>query len=139
MFPPRSPFSSALFPVPPQEEVGASTHHGGAGGRASNTPSAGCPRRARIGQDLDRHYRDRRGNRSTHAIKADTLRRSRAGDVLLMAVRADNSKLRSYLVDRILGVKATQTPFTPRYPIELTPLGPQSIPRTARYRSPIRL
>ena len=83
------------------------------------------------GQDLDRHYRDRRGNRSTHAIKADTLRRSRAGDVLLMAVRADNSKLRSYLVDRILGVKATQTPFTPRYPIELRPLGPQSIPRTA--------
>ncbi len=75
-------------------------------------------------------YRDKQGNRSTRAIEAYLLRRSQAGDVLLMAVRAASGQPRSYLVDSILGVKPTQTPFTPRYPIELTPSGPQSIPRT---------
>ena len=80
-------------------------------------------------------YRDKQGNRSIRAIEAYSLRRSRAGDVLLMAVRADSGQPRSYLVDSILGVKPTQTPFTPRYPIELTPSGPQSIPRTARSSS----
>jgi len=77
-------------------------------------------------------YRDKQGNRSTRAIEAYSLRRSQAGDVLLMGVRADNGQSRSYLVDSILGVKVTQTPFTPRYPIELTPSGPQSIPQTSR-------
>jgi len=76
-------------------------------------------------------YQDKQGNRSSREIEAYSLRRSRAGDVLLMAVRADNAQPRSYLVDSILGVKTTQTPFTPRYPIELTPSGSQNIPRTA--------
>ncbi len=80
-------------------------------------------------------YRDKQGNRSTRAIEAYSLRRSRAGDVLLMAVRADSGEPRSYLVDSILGVQATQTSFTPRYPIELAPSGPQTIPRTARSSS----
>ena len=77
-------------------------------------------------------YRDKQANRSTRTIEAYSLRRSQAGDVLLMAVRADNGQPRSYLVGSILGVKATQTSFAPRYPIELTPSGPQSIPSTAR-------
>ena len=64
-----------------------------------------------------------------------------------MAVRADNGQPRSYLVNSILGVNATQTSFSPRYPIELTPSGPQTIPHTASSgsggvfglgRSPIR-
>jgi hypothetical protein len=76
-------------------------------------------------------YRDTQGTRSTRAIEAYSLRRSQAGDVLLMAVRADNGQSRSYLVDNILGVTTTQTPFLPRYPIELTPSGPQSIPQAA--------
>ncbi len=80
-------------------------------------------------------FRDKQDNRSTHAIEAYSLRRSESGDVLLMAVRADSGQLRSYLVERILGVKATRTPFTPRYLIELTPLGPQSIPRISRSRA----
>ena len=67
-------------------------------------------------------YRDKQGNRSTRVIEAYSLRRSQAGDVLLMAVRADSGQPRSYLVDSILGVKPTQTPFTPRYPIELIPV-----------------
>ena len=80
-------------------------------------------------------YRDKQGNRSTRAIEAYSLRRSQAGDVSLMAVRADSGQPRSYLVDSILGAQATQTSFTPRHPIELTPSGPQSIPRTARSSS----
>jgi predicted DNA-binding transcriptional regulator YafY len=60
-------------------------------------------------------YRDKQGNRSTRAIEAYSLRRSQAGDVLLMAVRADNGQSRSYLIDSILGVRTTQTPFSPRY------------------------
>lgn len=74
-------------------------------------------------------YRDKQGNRSTRIIEAYSLRRSQADDVLLMAVRAEDGQPRSYLVNSILGVRATQTPFTPRYPIELTPAGPQSIPQ----------
>jgi predicted nucleotidyltransferase component of viral defense system len=77
-------------------------------------------------------YRDQKGNRSTRVIEAYSLRRSRAGDVLLMAVRAEDGQPRSYRVDSILGVSQTQTTFSPRYPIELTPSGPQSIPPTSR-------
>ena len=80
--------------------------------------------------DLD--YRDQQGKRSTRAIEAYSLRRSRVGDVLLMAVRADNGQPRSYRLDSILGVSPTQTSFSARYPIELTPTGPQSIPPTSR-------
>jgi WYL domain-containing protein len=77
-------------------------------------------------------YRDQKGKRSTRAIEAYSLRRSRAGDVLLMAVRAEDGQPRSYRLDSILGVSQTQTTFSPRYPIELTPTGPQSIPPTSR-------
>jgi predicted nucleotidyltransferase component of viral defense system len=77
-------------------------------------------------------YRDKEGNRSTRAIEAYSLRRSQAGEVRLMAVRAEDGKPRSYLIDRILGVKSTQVSFTPRYPIELTPTGLQTIPYMSR-------
>jgi predicted nucleotidyltransferase component of viral defense system len=77
-------------------------------------------------------YRDQKGNRSTRAIEAYSLRRSKAGDVLLMAVRAEDGQPRSYRVDSVLGASQTQITFSPRYPIELTPSGPQSIPATSR-------
>jgi predicted nucleotidyltransferase component of viral defense system len=77
-------------------------------------------------------YQDQQGRRSTRAIEAYSLRRSRAGDVLLMAVRADNGQPRSYLVNSIRGVNTTQQSFSPRFPIELTPSGFQAIPGTSR-------
>lgn len=77
-------------------------------------------------------YRDQQGKRSTRTIEAYSLRQSRAGDVLLMAVRAEDGQPRSYRLDSILGVSQTQTTFSPRYPVELTPTGPQSIPSTSR-------
>jgi predicted nucleotidyltransferase component of viral defense system len=80
-------------------------------------------------------YQDKQGNRSTRAIEAYSLRRSEAGDMRLMAVRADDGESRSYLINSILGVRTTQTPFSPRYPIELTPFGPQSIPQTTTSNS----
>jgi hypothetical protein len=49
-----------------------------------------------------------------------------------MAVRAEDGQPRSYRVDSILGASPTQTGFSPRYPIELTPSGLQSIPAVAR-------
>lgn len=81
----------------------------------------------RLVVELD--YEDKQGNRSKRMIEPYSLRRSKAGDVLLMAVRADSGQSRSYLIESILGVNVTQTPFTPRYPIELSPSGPQSVPR----------
>lgn len=80
-------------------------------------------------------YRDKQGQRSIREIETYSLRRSKAGDVLLMAVRADNGQSRSYLVENILGVIPTQKTFTPRYPIELSPSGPQSIPRLSNLGS----
>jgi predicted nucleotidyltransferase component of viral defense system len=80
-------------------------------------------------------YIDRQGSRSMRAIEAYSLRRSQIGDVLLMAVRADNGQPRSYRVENILGVRTTQSPFSPRYPIELTPSGPQSIPQKTGSRT----
>jgi Nucleotidyl transferase AbiEii toxin, Type IV TA system len=77
-------------------------------------------------------YRDKKGVRSMRSIEAYSLRRSQAGDVLLMAVRADSGQPRSYLVSSILGVSPTQISFSPRFPIELTPSGAQSIPATSR-------
>jgi predicted nucleotidyltransferase component of viral defense system len=71
-------------------------------------------------------YVDKQGIRSTRDIEAYSLRRSKAGDVLLMAVRADNGQARSYLVEKIMGAKPTLKSFTPRYPIELTPSGLQN-------------
>lgn len=80
----------------------------------------------RLCVDLD--YTDKDGNRRSRLIEAYSLRRSKAGDVLLMAVRADDGEPRSYRVDSINGARATDRTFVARFPVELTPSGPLSIP-----------
>ena len=80
-------------------------------------------------------YRDAQGALSRRAIEAYSLRRSQAGDVLLMAVQASDGQARSFRLDRILGVTSTQRSFSPRYPIELTPFGVQPIPAASRAAS----
>ncbi len=77
-------------------------------------------------------YEDMDGNRSTREIEAYSLRRTADGNVLLMAVRAQDGQPRSYRVESIFGAKTTQKSFSPRYPVELTPIGPQTIPPTKR-------
>ena len=77
---------------------------------------------------VDLEYRDENGRRGSRIIEPYSLRRTKARDILLMAVRADSGEARSYRLDRIIGARTTQRAFTPRYPVELTPTGPLSIP-----------
>jgi hypothetical protein len=56
---------------------------------------------------------------SVRRIEPYSLRRSTAGDVLLMAVRSDNGENRTYRVDEIESARVTTQVFTPRYAVEL--------------------
>lgn len=68
---------------------------------------------------------------SRRLIEPYSLRRTKDGNVILHAVRHQEGQPRSYRIDRIQGAKATDTPFVPRYVIELTATGPVPIPSTA--------
>ena len=59
---------------------------------------------------------------SWRLIEPYSLRRSMDGNLLLCAVKHETGEPRTYRVDRIQGVEASKTPFTPRYQIELTPV-----------------
>ena len=80
----------------------------------------------RLCVELD--YTNERGVRSARVIEPYSLRRTRAGDIVLHAVRADDGESRSYRVDRINAARSTNRTFTPRYAVELTPGGPLDIP-----------
>lgn len=71
-------------------------------------------------------------NGDRRLIEPYSLRRTRDGNLLLYAVKRQSGELRSYRVDRIQGATVTQTEFTPRFVIELTPVGPQSAPPSRR-------
>jgi hypothetical protein len=78
-------------------------------------------------------YRDERGIRSSRIIEPYSLRRTSAGDLLLMAVKADSGEARAYRIDRIQGAVATDRVFSPRYAIELTGGAPAPAPSVARH------
>lgn len=80
----------------------------------------------RLCVELD--YVDERGRRGVRLIEPYSMRRTQAGDTVLHALRADGTGHRSYRVDRIVGARATRQSFTPKYAIELTPMGPISAP-----------
>ena len=80
----------------------------------------------RLCAELD--YVDEHGRRSVRTIQPYSLRQTQAGDILLHADRADSQQHRTYRIDRIVGARATQQTFTPRYAVELTPMGPISVP-----------
>lgn len=69
----------------------------------------------------------------TRLIEPYSLRRTRAGNLILHAERADGSGHRSYRVERIQGLRTTTTPFRPRFPIEFSARGPLHAP--PQYRS----
>jgi hypothetical protein len=50
-------------------------------------------------------------------VEPYALRRTRAGHLVLYVVN-DRGGLRSYRLDRIAGVRATDQPFVPRYRVE---------------------
>lgn len=61
-------------------------------------------------------------------IEPYCLRRTKAGHLLLHAIKIETGEARSYRVDRIQGVEATSTPFTPRYQIEFSATGSLAAP-----------
>lgn len=69
---------------------------------------------------------------SSRLIEPYSLRRTKDGNLLLFAVKHNTGEDRSYRVDRIQGSRVADVPFSPRYLIELTPLGPIDAPPVAR-------
>jgi predicted nucleotidyltransferase component of viral defense system len=86
----------------------------------------------RLCVELD--YQDEEGRRGTRVIEPYSLRRTKAGDLLLYAVRSQDGHDRSYRVDRILGARATQQTFKPRYAVELSMAMPLVAPEITRAR-----
>ncbi len=72
---------------------------------------------------------------SRRLIEPYSLRRTKDNNLLLYAVKHQTGEARSYRVDRIQGAQVTQTSFSPRYAVELTPVGPISTPPTTRQTS----
>ncbi|MCB1119520.1 MAG: WYL domain-containing protein, partial [Chlamydiia bacterium] len=69
---------------------------------------------------VDLEYVDANGKRSTQLIEPYSLRQSLEGNILLMAVRADNGEVRSYRVDGIYDVKVASQKFAARYEVEIS-------------------
>jgi hypothetical protein len=65
-------------------------------------------------------------------IQPYSLRRSRAGHLLLMAVKHQTGEARSYRLDRIQGVSISGVAFAPRYTIELSSTGNFNVQPTVR-------
>ena len=57
---------------------------------------------------------------SRRLIEPYSLRRTREGNLILYAVKHETGEIRGYRVDRIEGAKVTQSPFRPKYAVELT-------------------
>lgn len=83
----------------------------------------------RLCVELD--YVDKQGNWDVRLIEPYSMRRTQEGEIILHALRVDSKAHRSYLVNRIKGARATDRTFTPSYAIELTPMGPISVPPTS--------
>jgi predicted nucleotidyltransferase component of viral defense system len=78
---------------------------------------------------------------SVRRIEPYALRRSRAGDILVRAVKSQTGEPRSYRLDSIQSVRVTNETFLPRYAIEFTASGGGAIPpvSTGSPRSPYRM
>lgn len=63
------------------------------------------------------------------------LRRTKAGYLLLYAVKTATDELRAYRVDRIQSIQVTNTTFKPRYPVEFASVGPLIAPPIKRVDS----
>lgn len=61
---------------------------------------------------------------STRRIEPYSLRQTQDGNIILHSWNTDKNEHRSYRVDRIQGARVTNSAFTPRYAVELSPQGP---------------
>jgi predicted nucleotidyltransferase component of viral defense system len=84
----------------------------------------------RLTAEID--YVKESGERTTREIEAYSLRRTKAGDIVLHGFDISRNDHRSYRTDRIRGARATGRVFVPRYAVELTPSGKQEIPPMAQ-------
>ncbi len=75
----------------------------------------------RLCVDLD--YTDNSGHRNNRIIEPYSLRQAQNGNILLYAVRAEDSQIRAYKIDQINDASITNRVFVPRYQIELSPSG----------------
>lgn len=65
---------------------------------------------------------------SRRLIEPYSLRRTRDGNLVLHALRADGTGHRSYRIDRVKGARATNIPFTPTYAVEFSSAGAMAAP-----------
>ena len=64
------------------------------------------------------------GERGSPMIEPSSVRRTRAGDLLLFGAKVDTGESRSYRLDRIRTASVARQAFTPRFAIDLTASGP---------------
>jgi len=83
----------------------------------------------RLCVDIDYKGRVRR-------VEPYSLRRTNEGNLLFYGAKADTGEIRCFRVDRIQSAAVTNQSFSPRYAIELTNMGPMSIPAARTRRSP---
>lgn len=67
---------------------------------------------------------------SVRTIEPYSLRRTRQGNLVLHAIKSADRGHRSYRVDRMHSLRATNIPFTPAYAIEFSSAGPLYAPLT---------
>ena len=72
---------------------------------------------------------------SVRTIEPYSLRRTQAGNIVLHALRSDTHEHRSYRIDRMAAVRATNRPFIPSWAIEFSSQGPLAAPPTIRRRT----
>ncbi len=70
-------------------------------------------------------------NGEPRLVEPYSFRRARTGDLLLYAWERATDQIKAFNVARISGIRATETPFSPRFLVELTASGPIGIPPTA--------
>jgi predicted nucleotidyltransferase component of viral defense system len=75
---------------------------------------------------------------SRRRIEPYSLRRTRAGDILLYAVRANSGESRSYRLDRVQSAEVKSESFAPRFAVELASSELGAIPPTTRGVAPAR-
>ena len=69
---------------------------------------------------------------SVRRLEPYAFRRSKAGKVLLCAVKVQTRESRTYRLDRIQSIKVTNQPFRPTFRVETTGSGHLSVPQLAR-------
>lgn len=84
---------------------------------------------------VELEYRDEQGKVGSRTIEPYSLRRTKAGELLLYAVRSADGQDRSYRVDRIIGARATKQPFRARYEVELGLAQPIRVPESRQPHS----